>query len=891
MSQQEEYQSSVGVFNSGEEGISIADLLHIFHKRYRWFLLGFVIVVGLAFGYLQIAIPQYESEVSVLVDPIQTSSSFESLLDMSASTTKIATEVELITSRRNIEYALSSLDLSKYKNADGLDYRDKDVLGSVKDRIVVSTVKDTNIVRITVTDSSPAFARDFANALASSYDNLLTGIAKNSKTAQREFIESQIPINDAALLDASNALGDFREKSDIIQLTDKSSMLVQQISYYTLRLEPLKLQLQEANVFLDSYNQGLQQAGISEILSLDQIRSDSSIKENLKDLATWKTELTMYEALSTTATADQANTTQNSDSNSRIYVITSAINQVNKELLDRVSALTRAYGNEANTQAIVQILTTEVGIKVYEERGDVFSSELSQLPVLERKLSELERDVKIYEATGLKLREMLEDVKLVEASVSGNVTVVDQAIEPMNPVSPNKLLILAVAILLGGAFGLLLTLAIEALDVSIQTESQIKRILGKDVPILGWIPMMRVSQADMYPTLIVHNDPLSFEAERFKLAANMLLHRTDKHIFSITSCSMAEGKSTIIGNIAIALAQMGSNVLLLDGDLRLPSMERYFRLEHREVGLVDHITKNAPLEDCIVVPIEKVPNLHLLPPGNTPLVHAGIFSNPRYAKLISYLEKVYDFVIIDAPPLDSASELLSISKHTEGLIITVRAGITSKGALFDLISSLNTANVTISGVVFNGVAPGAIGTGLHYGYGYGYGRGYGYHNYASRYNAVGGKKVKHKQKKNYVHKHAGSWYKKMYKKDIKNRGKISSEQFEAVLAFGPGAQYPTIESWANSKPINETVISVKESVKSVKEQPKATSSVESVKVEPKATNPVGSIKIEPKVTNPVKPVTESVKVEEKPKVPSKRVDVFDSLSALEADEDATGKKT
>ena len=239
MSQQEEFQSAVSAFNGSEEGISIAELLHIFHKRFKWFVIGLILVVFAAIAYLQVATPQYESQVSVLVDPIQQSSSFESMLNMSASSTKIATEVELITSRTNIDYALSTLDLSKYHNEDGQDYRDEAVLGKVKDRIVVSTVKDTNIVRITVTDASPEFARDFSNALASSYDNMLTGIAKNSKTVQREFIESQIPINDRMLSLASDALGDFRENSDIIQLTDKSSLLVEQISYYALRLEPL----------------------------------------------------------------------------------------------------------------------------------------------------------------------------------------------------------------------------------------------------------------------------------------------------------------------------------------------------------------------------------------------------------------------------------------------------------------------------------------------------------------------------------------------------------------------------------------------------------------------------------------------------------------------------
>jgi len=855
MSQQEELQNTLAPYDSGEEGISIAELLHIFRKRFRWFVIGLVLVVGLAVGYLQIAVPQYESQVSVLVEPIQRSSSFESLLDVSASTTKIATEVELITSRKNIEYALGTLDLSSYHNSDGIDYRSKEVLGNVKERIVVSTVKDTNIVRIAVTDANPAFARDFANALAASYDSLLTGIAKNSKTAQREFIESQIPINDRELSKAGDALGDFRENSDIIQLTDKSSLLVEQISYYTQRLEPLKLQLKESEVFIDSYNASLKQAGIDGVLTLEQIKNDSVIISKLADLSAWKTELTMYESLSNPAgnTATLAPSTT-LDSSSRTYVISSAISQVTKELLNRVAALTRKYANEANTQAIVQALTTEVGIQVLQKRGAVFVEELSQLPVLERRLSELQRDVQIYEAIGLKLREMLEEVKLTEAAVTGNVTVVDAANLPLNPVSPNKLLIIAVAMLLGAAIGLLLTLGIETLDVSIQSEQQIQKIVGKDVPILGWIPMMKVSDNDKYPTLSVYNDPLSFESERFKLVANMLYNKTDKKVFSITSCAMAEGKSTIIGNVALALAQMGSKVLVIDGDLRLPSMERYFRLKHREIGLVDFVTKKTRLEDCLIQPFENTPTLHLLPPGNAPLVPAAIFSNPRYIQGLSYLENLYDFIIIDAPPLESASELLSISKHVDGLIITVRAGITSKGSLYDLVSNLRTANAPLIGFVFNGVIPGTTSS-----YGYGYGRGYGYGYSAYRYGYAQGQSGSRKKSKSHSRRRSTSWYRKRYKQDLRNRGKISSEQFDPILAFGEHAEYRTLEAWAQEHATTHSTAFTEAQTSVFADLPPS-------KVESKPASP-----------------------QQKPKADLPVVEL-DGLGAIEKDPDAVGKK-
>ena len=848
MSQQEEFQAGYSQVGVSEEGISISDLLHIFRQRIGWFVIGFVLVLALAIGYLYFAVPLYESQVSVLVDPIQKSSSIENLLGGSANTTKIATEVELITSRKNIEYALSTLNLASYTDADGNAYADSAILGSVRERIVVSTVKDTNIVRITVTDANRLFAKDFANALASSYDDLLTGIARNSKTAQREFIESQIPINNASLQHASDALGDFRENSDIIQLTDKSSLLVEQISYYALRLEPLMLQLDESLVFINSYNEGLKQAGIAGILSLDDIRRDPVVAGKLKELTAWKTELTMYESLVSPA-PNQNTSASLSSGSSRTYILSSAISQTTKDLLDRVTALTRSYAKDTNIQAIVQALTTEVGIEVLQSRGEVFVDELSKLPILERQLSELMRDVQIYEAIGLKLRDMLEEVKLVEAAVTGNVTVVDPAILPRSPVSPNKMLILAVALLLGFAIGFLLALGVEAIDFSLRTEAQVKKITGNDIPMLGWIPLMKISPKEKYPTLVVYNDPLSFESERFKLVANMLYSNEEKKVFSITSCSMAEGKSTIIGNVALAFAQMGSKVLIIDGDLRLPSMERFFRIKHREVGLVDYVGRRATLEECILQPLEDVHNLHLLPPGVPPLVPAAIFSNPTFINMIGFLKTIYDFIIIDAPPLDSASELIAISKQVDGLIVTVRAGVTSKGALSDLVTGLETGKVPITGVVFNGVIPGSTGS-----YGYGYGKRYG--TYASRYTSFGDSRDR-KKMKGLSKRRSSGWYQRKYKRDLALRGRSESMLFDPILAFGPDAANKSLETW--------TGISM-------------------------YTSGMKSIKDTDTTSNKAETPSAKILADEKGVVVEQPLSVMDSLASIESDEEAKGKK-
>jgi len=168
------------------EGLSIAELLHILKTRMRWIIVTFLFVMAAASGYLYYVTPQYESSVTLLVDSLQKGSDIESVL-LGQSTQKISTEVELTLSRTNIQQALELLDLSQYRDEEGNPYTFYDLQARVKSNTSVTTVKDTNIVRITVRDQNKVFAADFANALASSYNDLLGSIAKDSKTVQKEF--------------------------------------------------------------------------------------------------------------------------------------------------------------------------------------------------------------------------------------------------------------------------------------------------------------------------------------------------------------------------------------------------------------------------------------------------------------------------------------------------------------------------------------------------------------------------------------------------------------------------------------------------------------------------------------------------------------------------------
>jgi succinoglycan biosynthesis transport protein ExoP len=306
----------------------------------------------------------------------------------------------------------------------------------------------------------------------------------------------------------------------------------------------------------------------------------------------------------------------------------------------------------------------------------------------------------------------------VDDTSAVKLTLVQHAEVPQKPISPNVPLNIALGALIGLVLGVALAILRDTLDNRIRNERDVAAIT--DTPILGGIVFD--AKASDRP-LIVHDDPRSPRAESFRtLRTNLqfLDVGRENRSFVITSSIQSEGKSTSAVNLAIALADAGSRVLLVDADLRRPKVHDYLGLEGA-VGLTDLLIGRAEPED-VIQPWGKK-DLFVLPAGKIPPNPSELLGSEAMLRLIKEFNKAFDVVLFDSAPLLPVTDGAILARTVGGTIVVCAAGRTHKNQLRGAFSALSNVDAPVSGVVLTMLptkGPDAYGYG-RYGYGYGYG--------------------------------------------------------------------------------------------------------------------------------------------------------------------------
>jgi polysaccharide biosynthesis transport protein len=359
----------------------------------------------------------------------------------------------------------------------------------------------------------------------------------------------------------------------------------------------------------------------------------------------------------------------------------------------------------------------------YAEALERESTLRAQVQNLKLKMDRQQRDsiqYNIYQREADTNRELYDGLlqRYKEIGVAGiganNVSIVDTAEIPSRPSSPNLPLNIALALLAGIGLAALATFALDQIDEGLRDPGQVNRLL--QVPLLGSVPDFEEEDG-----LVLLQDAKSILSEAYLSIRSNLAFSTDHGVprtLMVTSTRPAEGKSTTSLALATVLGRTGKKVLLLDADMRSPSMHK-FTDQSNKLGLSNFLAGENDWKQFILD--TKMKGLSLLPAGPMPPSAAELLSSDRMLLLVKQLLDHFDHIVIDSPPILGLADAPLLSRAVEGCVFVVEAeGVAVRGVKASL-GRLQSVHAHTFGVVLTKLKQRQAGYGYGYGYGYAYG--------------------------------------------------------------------------------------------------------------------------------------------------------------------------
>ncbi|MBU6229664.1 MAG: polysaccharide biosynthesis tyrosine autokinase [Cyanobacteria bacterium REEB459] len=587
--------------------------------------------------------------------------------------------------------------------------------------------KKTDIITLTYRSPDPQQAKRAIDSLMNIYVKQQRQDNRAETTAAREFLEQQLPLAEAEANRATEALKDFKQKYQLLDLAAE-------IGATTTNLEANNQQITQINSTLADTEARFR-------ILASQIGRDPKTALALTALSQAdgiKQVLSQYQQLETTLASERVRFQDNHPRivdlnnqlgnlrrilNQRIQTITGQNNllpNVNLQLGDIETKLVGDYlGINAQRQGLEQQLKVLVKAQVLKQKRAI------TLPQLEQQQQQINRWVETAQSTYTLLLQRYQEARIAENQNVGNVRIIQPAVVESKPVSPQKTRKMATGVAVGALLAALTVLILERLDRTIKSTKEVEEAYR--FPLVGTVPVYDsvldadykkrrgavnwqqddLAQDDLAngaKTGVLTRQLAQFQwAESFHAIRTNLayvgLPKQDGIKLLITSAMPNEGKSTVSVNLATIYASMGKQVLVVDADIRRPSQHKLWGVDNYN-GLTDVLAGNASLQEAIK---EVAPGVDLLSAGTIPPNPLVLLEDGQLPALLDRLASQYYMVIIDSPPVNAVIDPLILYRYADGLLMVARPQVITFETASLARDKLKQLHCTVNGLIINGV--------------------------------------------------------------------------------------------------------------------------------------------------------------------------------------------
>jgi capsular exopolysaccharide synthesis family protein len=572
---------------------------------------------------------------------------------------------------------------------------DKVYAGLVAGHLQVEPVRNSRLVRVHFNSPDPRFSATVANGIADAFIRVSLERRVDASSYAKTYLEERLQTLRLKLEDAERELIGYSQREQIVSVDERKTLAEENLT----ALNSALAESERERIGLESRWQQLRTLGAGAlplvladptVQALKQRRAELSSQYQQK-LATFKP---AYPAM--------------------------------QQLRNEIDELDRQLNREVGTQRSAVEAEYRAAVakeKLLRERFEQLKAEVLDLQGRSIQYNILKRDLDTNRELYAGLLQRYKEIGVVGGVGTNNVSIVDRA-EPGWKFAPDLSKNVYLALLFGLVGGIALALLLEYLDDSIKTPEDVENRLR--MPILGIVPLLKSGTP-----LTALSEARSAFAESYRSVRTALQFSTSEgvpKVLFITSPAPTEGKTTTAYALATNFAQLGKRVLLIDADLRNPSMHKLFGQRPGSKGLSNYLAREAKASE--IINAAQTRGLLFVSTGPLPPNPAELLAGPRMASLLDLAGEKFDQVIIDGPPVLGLADAMILSNIATGTLLVIGSGATRVGYARGSIKRLLAARSHLLGVVLTKFEARKTGAGYGYGYGYGYGD-YGYYGYGA----------------------------------------------------------------------------------------------------------------------------------------------------------------
>jgi capsular exopolysaccharide synthesis family protein len=541
----------------------------------------------------------------------------------------------------------------------------------------IEPVRKTQLVNIYFESHDPELAAKVANAIGETYIDSQLEAKMGITQKANSWLGGRLGELRQRLDDSEKAMQDFRLREGLIDVAGVRGLGSQELERLGVELTAARSKKAQVDSFIRVISQ-YGKTNVDQLESLPEITAHPSIQNVKKEVISAERKVSELSKIY-------------GPKHPKLLAVKSELATIQENLREQIRKLIAGIENESQTEA-QKLASLEAEMARAKGQYQDVSGKEAEYQRLQR---EVETNRQLFETFMSRQKE----TEVAGDFDSAIARFTDRAITVTEPIKPKRKFIVILAFIAALGFGVVVAFVMESLNDTIKTSQDVESVLQQRS--LGIIPKLVLNNnvAEFNRTFF-DTEQRTFSESVRSIRTSLALLALDKplQLLVVTSSVPEEGKSTVSSNLSFAFAQL-EKVLLIDADMRKPTIAKRFSLPAFQPGLANYLTETESLENCIVH--DEQSGVDILPAGTIPINPLELLAHPRFLALLNELKGRYTKIVIDTPPVQAVSDALMIARLADAVVMVVKADYSRSGLIQNSLAKLVQSHAKVYGVVLN----------------------------------------------------------------------------------------------------------------------------------------------------------------------------------------------